>query len=198
MKVIGLTGGIATGKSSAEEIFRQLGAYVIDADKIVHELYRRDEIKQSIRQMFGESIFDESGSLDRKKLAGIIFSDFQKRKMLEEFIHPKVNDFINSWIKDIGNKQKDAIIIVSVPLMIETGSYKNYQKIIVVYAPKQMQIERLLKKGYSYEEALGRINAQMDIDEKLRYADYVIMNTADLEHLRKEVERVFDEIKKDP
>lgn len=198
MKVIGLTGGIATGKSSAEEIFRQLGAYVIDADKVVHQLYQKEEIKQSLKEMFGEDIFDGSGSLDRKKLAGIIFSDFQKRKMLEEFIHPKVNGFIKNWIEEISQKDKDAIVIVSVPLMIETGSYKNYQKIIVVYAPKQMQIERLIKKGYSYDEALGRINAQMDIDEKLKYADYVIMNTADFEYLRKEVERVFDEIKKDP
>lgn len=91
----------------------------------------------------------------------------------------------------------DAVAIVSVPLMIETGSYKKYQKIILVYAPKELQIERLIKKGYSYEEAVSRINAQMDIEEKLKYADYVIMNTSTLENLENQVKRVFDEIKKD-
>lgn len=198
MKVVGLTGGIATGKSSVEEIFRQLGAYVIDADHIVHQLYKREDIKQSLRQMFGDGIFLKSGDLDRKKLASIIFSDDQKRKMIEEFIHPLVNQFIKNWIEEIGSKDSSAVVIVSVPLMIETGSYKNYQKIVVVYAPKDLQIERLLKKGYSYDEAVSRIDAQLDIEEKLKYADYVIMNTSDFDDLRKEVERVFNEIKKDP
>lgn len=197
MKIIGLTGGIGTGKSTAEEIFKRLGAYVIDADSIVHQLYKQEHIKEKLKQIFTEDIFDNNQDIDRKKVARIVFSDKTKRKALEEIIHPEVNKYIDEWLNQIEKNNPDAVAIVSVPLMIETGSYKKYQKIILVYAPKELQIERLIKKGYSYEEAVSRINAQMDIEEKLKYADYVIMNTSTLENLENQVKRVFDEIKKD-
>lgn len=197
MKIIGLTGGIGTGKSTAEEIFKRLGAYVIDADSIVHQLYKQEHIKEKLKQIFTEDIFDNNQDIDRKKVARIVFSDKTKRKVLEEIIHPEVNKYIDEWLNQIEKNNPDAVAIVSVPLMIETGSYKKYQKIILVYAPKELQIERLIKKGYSYEEAVSRINAQMDIEEKLKYADYVIMNTSTLENLENQVKRVFDEIKKD-
>lgn len=197
MKIIGLTGGIGTGKSTAEEIFKRLGAYVIDADSIVHQLYKQEHIKEKLKQIFTEDIFDNNQDIDRKKVARIVFSDKTKRKALEEIIHPEVNKYIDEWLNQIEKNNPDAVAIVSVPLMIETGSYKKYQKIILVYAPKELQIERLIKKGYSYEEAVSRINAQMDIEEKLKYADYVIINTSTLENLENQVKRVFDEIKKD-
>lgn len=197
MKIIGLTGGIGTGKSTAEEIFKRLGAYVIDADSIVHQLYKQEHIKEKLKQIFTEDIFDNNQDIDRKKVARIVFSDKTKRKALEEIIHPEVNKYIDEWLNQIEKNNPDAVAIVSVPLMIETGSYKKYQKIILVYAPKELQIERLIKKGYNYEEAVSRINAQMDIEEKLKYADYVIMNTSTLENLENQVKRVFDEIKKD-
>lgn len=196
MKIIGLTGGIGTGKSTAEEIFKRLGAYVIDADSIVHQLYKQEHIKEKLKQIFTEDIFDNNQEIDRKKVARIVFSDKTKRKALEEIIHPEVNKYIDEWLNQIEKNNPDAVAIVSVPLMIETGSYKKYQKIILVYAPKELQIERLIKKGYSYEEAVSRINAQMDIEEKLKYADYVIINTSTLENLENQVKRVFDEIKK--
>lgn len=197
MKVIGLTGGIGTGKSTVESIFQELGAYVIDADNIVHLLYTEEDVKKKIRQLFGEEVFSE-GKVDRKKVAKIVFSDIEKRRALEQLIHPKVERRIKDWLKDLKEKDKDAIAIVSVPLMIETGSYKRYEKVVLVYAPKEKQIERLLKKGYTVEEAINRIEAQMDIEEKLKFADYVIMNTSTIQKLRKEVERVFNDIKKDP
>ncbi|MEJ5172346.1 MAG: dephospho-CoA kinase [Hydrogenothermaceae bacterium] len=197
MKVIGLTGGIATGKSTVEEIFKKLGCYVIDADKVVHNLYKDEIIKKKIKDLFTDEVFDKDGEIDRKKLAQIVFKDTSKRKVLEGLIHPQVNRFIENWIEEISKKDPDAIMIVSVPLMIETGSYRKYDKIILVYAPKDLQIERLLKKGYTEEEALSRIDAQMSIDEKLKYADYVIYNTSTLEDLEKEVIDVFEKIKSD-
>ncbi|MEZ0323557.1 MAG: dephospho-CoA kinase [Hydrogenothermaceae bacterium] len=197
MKVIGLTGGIATGKSTVEEIFKKLGCYVIDADKVVHNLYKDESIKRKIKNLFSEEVFDEYGEIDRKKLAHIVFKDSSKRKLLENLIHPEVNKFIEKWVEDIGQKDQNAIVIVSVPLMIETGSYKKYDKIILVYASKDLQLERLIKKGYTQEEALSRINAQMDIEEKLKYADYVIYNTKSLEDLEKEVIALYEKIKLD-
>lgn len=199
MKIIGLTGGIGTGKSETEEIFRKLGAYVIDADKVVHELYKREDIKEKVKNIFSEDdIFDNNKEIDRKKIAKIVFSNEAKRKALEDVIHPQVNEYIKNWLNQIEKDDPDAIAIVSAALMIETGSYKNYEKVILVYAPKEVQIERLLKKGYKYEEAIARINAQMDIEEKLKYCDYVIMNVYSLEYLQQQVERLFNEIKNDP
>ncbi|MCX7760254.1 MAG: dephospho-CoA kinase [Hydrogenothermaceae bacterium] len=197
MKIIGLTGGIGTGKSTVEEIFKKLGCYVIDADKVVHSLYKDEIIKKKIKDLFTDEVFDEYGEIDRKKLAQIVFKDISKRKILESLIHPQVNRFIENWIEEISKKDPDAIVIVSVPLMIETGSYKKYDKIILVYATKDLQIKRLLKKGYTQEEAISRIDAQMDIDEKLKYADYVIYNTSTLEDLEREVKDVFEKIKSD-
>ncbi len=193
MLKIGLTGSIATGKSTVEKIFKELGVPVIDADEIVHNLLKEERIKRKLTEVLGD-ILDEKGEIDKKKVANIIFSDPIKKKEVENIIHPEVFRYIQKWIEEQEKKKPKGFVIVSVPLMIETGSYKNYDKIIVVYAPKELQLKRLIKKGMTKEEALKRINAQMDIKEKLKYADFVINNTGTLEDLRKEVERVYKEL----
>ncbi len=193
MKLIGLTGGIATGKSTVEKILENLGAKVIDADKIVHFLLNQDFIKEEIRKFF-PNVFDDKNKIDRKKLAQIIFNDFQKKKVLENILHPLVHQYIEEWIE--ANKDKD-ILFISVPLMIETGSYKRYDKIVLVYAPKELQLKRLMEKGYTKEEAIARINAQMDIEEKRKYANYIIENTGSIQDLEMKVMELYHELKKD-
>jgi dephospho-CoA kinase len=195
MLKIGLTGGIATGKSTVEKFFRDLGVPVIDADEIVHKLLKEERIKKKLVEILGD-VLDENGEIDRKKVANIIFSNIEKKKQVENVIHPEVFKYIQNWIKEQEHKNPKGFVIISVPLMIETGSYKNYDKIIVVYAPKEVQLKRLLKKGMTKEEALKRINAQMDIEEKLKYADFVINNTGTLQDLKKEVEKVYKELEK--
>lgn len=195
MKVIGLTGGIATGKSTAEKILEELGAYVIDADKVVHFLYEKKEVLEEVKKYFPQAFINDN--LDKKKLASIIFSDSKKRKILENIIHPKVNQEIEKWLKEVEEKDKNAICIVSVPLMIETGSYKKYDKIILIYTPKHIQIERLIKKGFTKEEAISRINAQMDIEEKKKYATYIIDNTGTIEDLKKQLIQLYNDLIKD-
>ena len=195
MKVIGLTGGIATGKSTAEKILQDLGCFVIDADKVVHSLYENPEVLKEVKTHFPEAF--EEDKLDKKKLASIIFNDPEKRKILESIIHPKVNQEIERWLKEVKEKNPNAIAIVSVPLMIETGSYKKYDEIILIYAPKELQLERLLKKGFSQEEALSRINAQMDIEEKKKYATYIIENTGSIEDLKVKLEELYKKLVKD-
>ena len=193
MLKVGLTGSIATGKSTVESIFKELGVPVIDADEVVHKLLKEEKIKNKFVEILG-NVLDEKGEIDRKKVAKIIFSNQEKRKEIEKIIHPEVFKYIQNWIKEKEKKKYD-FVIVSVPLMIETGSYKNYDKIIVVYAPKEIQLKRLKKKGMSEEEALKRINAQMDIEKKLKYADFVINNTGSIEDLRKEVEKIYKKLK---
>ncbi len=190
MLKIGLTGSIGTGKSTVSKIFEELGSYVIDMDKLAHQVLKNENIKNRIRGEFGD-VFDKDGNIDRKKLAKIVFNDEKKRKILEGIIHPEVRNLTKKIIKDIENREKNAIVIVEVPLLIETGSYKDYDLVIVVYAPRNVQIERLLKKGYSLEDAIKRINSQMDIEEKIKFADIVINNTSDLNTLREEVKKIY-------
>lgn len=195
MLKVGLTGSIGTGKSTVLKIFKDLGAYVIDADEIVHSLYKRKDIQEKVKSEFGD-VFNEDNSLNRKKVAEIIFNNPEKKKILESIIHPEVRKEINNKIRDIENKDKNAIVIVEIPLLIETGQYKEYDTVVVVYSPKNLQLDRLLKKGLSKEEALKRINSQMDIEEKLKYADFVINNSSSIEDLKKEVIKTFNNLKK--
>jgi dephospho-CoA kinase len=197
MKVIGLTGGIATGKSTVERILENLGAKVIDADKIVHKLLSNENVKNEIGQYFPD-VFDSEENIDRKKLAGIVFNDYEKKRILENILHPKVNQEIDRWIEINKKENSDKVLFVSVPLMIETGSYKKYDKVVLVYAPRELQIKRLIEnKGYSYEEALARINAQMDIEEKRKYADYIIENTGSIQELEEKVKQLYEILLKD-
>ncbi len=195
MLKVGLTGGIATGKSTVKDILKNLGAYVIDADEIVKELWKDKQIQKQAEEILGIKVLDEKGNLKVKEIASVIFKNKEKKKKLEKLFHPEVFKYIQKWFRQIEEKDKTAIAIAEVPLMIETGSYKNYDLVILVYAPKDMQIKRLLKKGYSLEEAQQRINSQMDIEEKRKYADIIIENTTDLEYLKKQVEKVFKELK---
>ena len=195
MLKVGLTGGIATGKSTVKDILKNLGAYVIDADEIVKELWKDKQIQKQAEEILGIKVLDEKGNLKVKEIASVIFKNKEKKKKLEKLFHPEVFKYIQKWFRQIEEKDKTAVAIAEVPLMIETESYKNYDLVILVYAPKDMQIKRLLKKGYSLEEAQQRINSQMDIEEKRKYADIIIENTTDLEYLKKQVEKVFKELK---
>lgn len=194
MLKVGLTGSIGTGKSTVEEIFRKLGAYTIDADKIVHNLLEKPEIIEKIRQAFGDGVIKD-GKVDRKKLAQIVFSEYEKKKVLESILHPEVFKEIQRFFKEIEKKDPCAVVIADVPLMIETGSYKNYDVVVVVYAPKELQLKRLIQKGMSKEEAFSRINAQMDIEEKKKYADIIIENTGTIEELKEKVKNVYKRLK---
>jgi dephospho-CoA kinase len=194
MLKVGLTGSIGTGKSTVSKIFERLGAYVIDADKVVHRLLKRKDIKDKIRKEFGD-VFTEEGEIDRKKLAKIVFTDAEKKKKLEGILHPEVFKEIQKFFEEVEKKDPDAVAVAEIPLLIETGNYKNYDTVIVVYAPEQIQIERLIKKGMSKDEAIKRIKSQLPIDEKVKYADFVIYNTGSVEQLEKEVENVYKKLK---
>ena len=195
MLKVGLTGSIGTGKSTVASIFKELGAYVIDADEVVHKLLKRKDIKEKIRKEFGD-VFTPEGEIDRKKLASIVFNNPEKKKKLEQILHPEVFKEIEKFFKQVEEKDPNAVAIADVPLMIETGSYKNYYPVIVVYAPPEVQLERLIKRGMDKEDALKRIKSQMPIEEKIKYADIVIDNTGSLQDLRKKVEEVYEKLKK--
>ncbi|MGC8789953.1 MAG: dephospho-CoA kinase [Desulfurella sp.] len=194
---VGLTGSIATGKSTVANMFKELGAYVIDADEIAHDALKKNQnTHKQIIEVFGESILDENGNIDRKKLGAIVFNDKQKLTLLESIIHPFVQQKRREIEESILKKEKNAIIIYDVPLLFEKHLEDSFDKIIVVYAKKEIQIERLMKRqNLTYDEALKLINLQMDIEEKKQRADFVIDNSYSLEDTKKQVAKLFEKIK---
>jgi len=193
MLTIGLTGGIATGKNSVAQILENHGAEIIDADKIARKLMEPGQAAfDKVVSVFGRGILNLEGSIDRKRLARIVFKDETKREELNSIVHPAVID--EEWNKILAIKRRNpgAIAVVNAALLIESGNYKDVDKVILVVADKELVIKRVIKRdGLSREEALGRIASQMPEDEKRNYADYIIENNGSLEELRKKVTRLF-------
>ena len=189
---IALTGSIATGKSSTVKLLEASGFHIIDADKIAHKIL--DEQYQAIAEKFGDTLVHE-GKVDRKALGAIVFSDNRKRKELEALLHPLIYDEIERL-----SIEQDALgkpYFIDIPLFFENKRYP-IEKSLVVYTTKEQQLERLMQReGYTKEEALNRIQAQIPVEEKRKLATYVIDNSGTLTQLEKECERVKEEILND-
>ncbi len=186
---IALTGSIATGKSSTVKLLEASGFHIIDADKIAHQIL--DEQHQRIAEIFGETLVHE-GKVDRRALGGIVFSDHTKRKALEALLHPLIYDEIERLSTEQDKWGKPYFI--DIPLFFENERYP-IKKSLVVYTTEAQQLERLMQReGYTKEEALNRIQAQIPVEEKRKRATYVIDNSGTLTQLEKECERVKEEI----
>jgi len=185
-----MTGGIATGKSTVCALLKMHGFSLIDADVIAKE--QLEDSKGEIREIFGDEIFD-SNVIDRKKLADIIFSSTKQREKLNALIHPKVRAEIS---RQAELKEKFELpYLMDIPLFFESGDYECRMS-MVVYTPKDIQLDRLVKReGFSLEEAKRRVAAQIDIEEKKKRADWVVDNSKDLKHLQNEVEKFVDYIR---
>ena len=189
---IALTGGIATGKSTVASIMKLYGIQVIDADDIAHELL--DQYHDKIAQMFGEE-FVRKGKVLRTNLGKIIFSDESKKKELEAFIHPLIRKEIEKRAKVFDAREFPYLI--DIPLFFENSAY-DIKDSVVVYTPPQIQLERYMKRNkLSEEEAMVRINSQMNIDEKKKRSTWVIDNSLNLKHLQAECEAFVDRIRQD-
>jgi len=189
---IALTGSIATGKSTVAKIFTQFGFTVIDADRIAHEVLEKQQ--EHIGELFGKHLVAE-GKVDRKALGHIVFADKQKRKKLEALLHPLIFDEIQRL--SIEEEKLKKPYLVDIPLFFESKRYP-IEKSLVVYAPKVIQLKRLmLRDGYNEQEALQRIEIQMDVEEKRKRATYIIDNRDDLIALKHECIRVKEKIEKD-
>ncbi len=187
-----LTGSIATGKSSVVDIFLSDGFYIMDADKVAHQIL--DEQYQKIAQLFGADLI-KNDKVDRKALGAIVFADTAKRKVLEALLHPLIYDEIERQAAKQDRLKKPYII--DIPLFFEGGRYP-VERSIVVYTTKVQQLKRLMQRdGYNTEDALKRIETQIDVEEKRKKATYIIDNTGDLEQLQQECERVKEEIQGD-
>ena len=187
-----LTGGIASGKSTACTLLKLRGFTIIDADIIAHQVL--EEQSGEIARLFGED-FVTDGKVERKKLGARIFADDEARKKLEGLLHPLIQVKITRE-----SEQMDSFgvpYLIDIPLYFERKNAYKAKKVAVVYAPKEIQVQRLCEReGFSEAEALQRLNAQLDIEEKRKYADFVIDNSGNLKQLQDEIDR-FIEFAKD-
>ncbi|HLE24132.1 MAG TPA: dephospho-CoA kinase [Thermodesulfobacteriota bacterium] len=196
MKVIGLTGNIACGKTVVARMFEELGAKIIDADYIARLIVEPGEPAwKDIVEKFGHKILNPDGTINRKKLGDIVFRDIEKREELNRTTHPRIIDKIESMLEEY-RKENIKVVIVEAALILEKGGMKPIiSDLMVVAADEEAQIKRLIERdGISREEALTRIKAQMPVSEKVKFATYVIDNSRTLEETRKQVEEVWKKI----
>lgn len=193
MLVIGLTGGIGSGKSTALRVFKRLGAHVIDADRLARKVVAPGkQANREIRQRFGSSVFHKNGCLDRKKLARKVFNDKKALRSLNAIIHPRVKEMEEELISAIGKKHKNAIVVVDAPMMIEAGFHRAKELLVVMDCSEENQIKRVLKSGkFTLSQAMSRIKAQMPTAKKKKFADYLIENNGTIHDCRKNAETVF-------
>ncbi|MCW5959525.1 MAG: dephospho-CoA kinase [Pyrinomonadaceae bacterium] len=198
MLKIGLTGSIAVGKSFVLGVFRELGAFVLDADETAREVVMPGTVGLvQIVEEFGAQVLTESGELDRPKLGAIVFSDEQKRQRLNAIVHPLVYNKQNEWLAECELEDPNGIAVVDAALMIESGGYKRFDKLIVVWCDADIQLKRLmLRNNLSETEALKRINAQMPQEEKKSFADFLIDTSGGFEAATDQAKAVFEKLKR--
>jgi dephospho-CoA kinase len=197
MLKVGLTGSIAVGKTYVCEVFRELGAYVLDADQTAREVVEPGTIGLSlIVENFGEAVLQADGALDRAKLAEIVFAETEKRQLLNSIVHPLVIEAQNAWIEGREAEDPDGTAIIDAALMIESGGYRRFNKLIVVWCNTEIQLQRLmLRNNLGAREAQKRIDAQMPQDEKKRFADFLIDTSEGFDDTKRQTVEVYGQLK---
>lgn len=197
MLKVGLTGSIAVGKSFVLDVFRELGCHVLDADKTAREVVEPGTTGLAkIVETFGVDVLQPNGELDRSKLGAIVFADKEKRQLLNSIVHPLVIEEQDKWLKQWEQAEPKGIAIVDAALMIESGGYKRFDKLIVIWCQSAVQLERLIMRdNLSTEEAFRRIAAQMPQEEKKKFADYLIDTSAGFDDTRRQTIEIFGLLK---
>ncbi|MBW2308863.1 MAG: dephospho-CoA kinase [Deltaproteobacteria bacterium] len=193
MRIIGLTGGICSGKSTVSRMFRRRGARIVDADEIARRVVEpgRPALAE-IARAFGDEMIRPDGSLDRQRLAALIFSNAEQRRRLNSIVHPRVAEEQARIIARIAREDPDALVVIDAALLIEVGGHKDVEKLIVAYVPLEIQAERLMRRDrLSREEALLRIRSQMPLEEKAEMADFVVDNSGSLDETERQVKAVY-------
>lgn len=196
MLVVGLTGGIASGKSTVSLMFREAGIPVICADELAHEVVKPGSAAlDKIRQRFGDEFIDSEGNLNRAAMARLVFKDKNKRKNLESIIHPRVAEEQGKLIRQFA-AQGHNIVVVDVPLLYESGLEESFDMILLAYVPPEAQIQRLIARDQvTDKEARSRLDAQLPIDKKRKLAGRIIDNTGSVEHTREQVLGIIKELR---
>lgn len=178
-----ITGSIGTGKSTVAKLFKKRGYNVLDADKIVHELYQDKNVLSKVEMLFPDAFIDHK--MNKEVIASTIFSNPEKKKKLEDLVHPLVKERIKA-VDDV---------VIEVPLLYESNMQELFDKVIVVYCTKDEQIKRIQSRNnLTIDETIKRINSQMDIEEKIKRADFVIDNSGDIKNITKQVDDIIKKL----
>jgi dephospho-CoA kinase len=196
MLKVGLTGGIGSGKSTVSGILRELGARIIDADVLAREVLEpgMPAYTETIG-LFGKRVIGSDGRIDRKALADIVFNDPDKRKLLEGIVHPRVFEEEARLVASIEAVEPGAVVFFDAALLIEAGVHSRMDRVVLVWCRPETQLDRLVNRcGLSSADALLRINAQMSLDEKKRYATHIIDNDGSLDETGRQVRALYEEL----
>lgn len=193
--IIGLTGGIASGKSTASEYFRNMKIPIVDADIIARDAVKKNTIGlKKIVDIFGSEILDEDGNLDRKSLREIVFNDKDALKSLNDILHPVINEMILKQLDSY--KKSEEIIVLDAALLLENKLDKIVDYIVVISTEENIQIERIIKRdNVSEDNAKKIIDKQMSLSEKEKLADIVVYNNSDIHNLYSQLDKIIEEIK---
>lgn len=198
MKIVGLTGGISSGKSTVSSYLKQLKIPVIDADEVARKVVEpNSQGARKIRKTFSSAVFEEDGSLNRQKLGALIFSNAENRQKLDDLLQPLIKIMILDEIEEHRQKGEN-MIVLDLPLLFEKQYEELCEEIIVVYIPRELQLERLMKRNqYTKQEALSRIDSQLSIEEKRKRATVLFDNQGTIQQLYQQVEQWLVETKND-
>jgi dephospho-CoA kinase len=194
---VGLTGSIGVGKSFVSSVFAELGCHVLDADKTARDVVAvGSEGLRAVVEAFGDEVLQPDGTLDRARLGAIVFEDEKKRLLLNSILHPFIIAAQDEQLRKWESEDPQGIAIVDAALMIESGGYKRFDKLVVVHCNSAVQLERLMARNrISREEAIGRIHAQMPQDEKKRYADFLIDTSNGFDDTRRQTKEVYKKLR---
>ncbi len=197
MKVIGLTGGIGSGKSTVSEFLAELGAVIIDADKVGHEAFKPDtELWREVVAAFGRQILNSSGEIDRKKLGEIVFGNVESLAQLNQIMHPRMYALVKAQIEEY-RQQGVEVVVVEAPLLIEAGWTSLVNEVWVTVAPESTVLRRVRERtGLSEPETLARIHSQLSSEERVKQADVVIDTDCDLDELRARIQKLWQGLKR--
>jgi dephospho-CoA kinase len=193
----GLTGGLATGKSFVAGVLADLGCHVVRADDLGREvLLPSGEAYQGVLNEFGPDILAQDGTIDRRKLAGRVFSDPEKLEKLNSLVHPAVFRREDEFIETARRADPDGIVVVEAAILIEAGNYRRFDRLILTVCTAEQQVERAMKRdGSTREEVLARLSRQMPLEQKHKYADYVIDTSGDEEATIEQTRKVYKSLR---
>ena len=201
--IVGITGGIACGKSTVSKLLSEKGAIPINSDEIGHQLLKRGSpVMGALLETFGTGILDESGDASRQKLGAIVFNDKAALERLNAIMHPPIVEKSRSEANRLVTEDADCVVLIDAPLLIEANSQDTVDIIVVVTASTEIQLQRLLERAIaqnrppSRTEAQARIDSQMSLSEKVKYADFVLENSGTLEELERKVDGLWREIRR--
>jgi dephospho-CoA kinase len=197
MLKVGLTGGIGAGKTTVGKMFAELGCHVIDSDAITRDLFKPgQQVRALVEAAFGPAVVAPDGSIDRKVLGELVFNDEGMRQKLNGIVHPAIVQRQKKFMEVAASVDPDGIALVDAALMIEAGTYRNYDKLVVVMVSPEVQRQRLRERsGLTDEQIDARVASQLPMAEKAKFADYIIENSGSPDETRRQVEEVYYQLR---